>query len=149
MIIPVSKNNPSQGYSQVWNGTMNSDMDSIFNFDIKPSYAGKSCTLFFMPPTADQLASASFPWGSSGSGSIAVSQLSSWVGENVTTSTLPSAVSVGSLTSLLPGANAVVFSTFCPAGSRMSFKFSTSGSLALNYYQYVLPYSIGVYMSVC
>jgi len=149
MILRVSKSNPSTGYSQVWNGTLNSDIDSIFNFDIKPSYAGKSCTLFFLPPTSDQMSQASFPWGTSGSGSIGVSSLANWVAENVTLSALPLQTSVGSINTLAAGSPTTIYSTLCPAGSRMSFRFTASSGLALDYYQYQLPYSIGVYMSIC
>lgn len=55
LIVPVNKAFPNKAYGTQYNGTSNSQVSSIFNFDIPAEYANKQCTLEFLFPTQEQL----------------------------------------------------------------------------------------------
>jgi hypothetical protein len=147
LIIPVSKSSPNKAYGTSFNGEVNSDISSIFNFDIPPSYSGEQCSLVFLFPKQSQLQTSSFTF--SGSGAIDCARLTSAATQSTSYSNAPSvAMDLGTLT-VAPG-NSYSIATFsCPAGQKIAFELSAKDSTSLTYFQDFNPSPIGLYITAC
>lgn len=147
LIVPVDKTQPTKAGGTSYNGVISSTVSSIFNFDIPASDAGKTCSLVFLLPNKDQLQTSDYTL--SGTGGIQVSQLKSPATESTSFSTVPAVESDLGSTSIAAG-NSYVISTFsCPAGQRVGYEFSATGSLDLEYFQDYNPSALGAYITVC
>ena len=148
LIVPVDKSQPDQQGGTSYNGTISSTISSIFNFDIPPTDAGKTCTLVFLLPEQSQLTTSAFSL--SGSGGFDVAQLSSPATEQTTYNTVPSVANdLGGPSSVTPGNEYVIASGSCAAGQKISYEVTATGSLDLNYFQDYNPSPIGFYVTVC
>lgn len=148
LIVPVDQEQPDTAKGTSYNGTISSTISSIFNFDILPSDAGKTCTLVFLLPTQSELTTSAF--GLSGSGGFEVAELTSPATEQTTYNSVPAvARQLGGPTSVTPGNEYVIASESCAAGKRVGYKVSATGSLSLDYFQDFNPASIGFYVTVC
>ena len=148
LIVPVDKSQPDQQGGTSYNGTLSSTISSIFNFDIPPNDAGKTCTLVFLLPEQSQLTTSAFSL--SGSGGFDVAQLSSPATEQTTYNTVPSVASdLGGPSSVTPGNEYVIASGACAAGEKISYEVTATGSFDLNYFQDYNPSPIGFYVTVC
>ncbi|KAF6229800.1 hypothetical protein HO173_011230 [Letharia columbiana] len=148
LIVPVNKDLPTTAGGTSYNGTFSSTVSSIFNFDIPESDSGKKCSLVFLLPTQDELISSAFSF--SGTGSLDFAQLQSPATEQTSYSTVPAVESdLGGPTSVTPGNEYVIASGSCAAGTRVSYEVSSTGSLALNYFQDSNAAAIGFYITVC
>lgn len=148
LIVPVDKANPDQAGGISYNGTISSTISSIFNFDIPNIDSGKTCTLVFFLPQQTQLTTSAFSL--SGSGGFDVAQLSSPATEQTSYNTVPSVASdLGGPSTVSPGNEYIIASGSCPAGSRIGYEVTATGSLDLNYFQNYSPSPIGFYITVC
>ena len=148
LIVPVNKDKPDQAYGTSYNGTITPSISSIFNFDVPASYAGKTCTLFFLFPTQDKLVTSAYSF--SGSGGFDVEKLQSPATEQTTYNTVPGHLdSFGGPSSVSPGNEYLIKSGPCSAGQRVAYKVSSTGSLSLNYFQDFNPSPIGLYYTYC
>ena len=147
LIIPVSKSSPNKAYGTSFDGEVTSDVSSIFNFDIPPSYSGELCSLVFLFPQQSQLVTSSYTF--SGSGAIDFAQLSSPATQATDYANAPSvAKDLGTFT-VAPG-NSYSISTFsCPAGHTIAFEMSAKDSTSLTYFQDYNPSPIGLYITAC
>ena len=59
------------------------------------------------------------------------------------------AKAVGGVDSLEPGSSHVIATGACPAGARIGYEVSATGSLNLDYFQDYNPSPIGLYVTVC
>ena len=88
LIVPVSSSKPGKAYGTSRNGQVSrSDLGSIFNFDIKPPAAGRTCALVFSFPRQDQLTASSFMIN--GDANVAFASLVGPVDQNTTHSNAP------------------------------------------------------------
>jgi glucan endo-1,3-beta-D-glucosidase len=148
LIVPVDSANPSKAYGTSYNGTINPSVSSIFNFDIPASYAGKTCSLVFLFPELSQLETSSYSFNNQGG--LAISGLVSPATEQTTFDSIPASNGqVGSIGSVVPGNGYSILTQECPAGQRVSFKFSSVGGLDVNFFQDYNPSPLGVYVTVC
>jgi len=143
LIVPVSKKSPNTAAGTKYFGTVNSDVSSIFNFDIPASYAGKTCTVMFSLPTQAQLQTSSFTL--SGAGSVEFSKLNSVATQMTTYANAPAGKDLGSHM-IAPGQAITVATGPCAAGGPVSYSMSSTGSLDLNYFQDYNPCPIGLYV---
>jgi hypothetical protein len=147
LIVPVSKSMPNKAYGTSFNGEVTSDISSIFNFDIPPSYNGEQCSLVFLFPEQSQLVTSSFTF--SGSGAIDFAWLSSPATSATTYSNAPSASKDLGTFTVAPG-NSYSITTFsCPAGHTIAFELSVKDSTSLTYFQDFNPSPIGLYVTSC
>lgn len=148
LIVPVDSANPSKAYGTSYNGTINPSVSSIFNFDIPASYAGKTCSLVFLFPELSQLETSSYSFNNQGG--LAISGLVSPATEQTTFDSVPASNGQeGSIGSVVPGHGYSILTQECPAGQRISFKFSSVGGLDVNFFQDYNPSPLGVYVTVC
>lgn len=148
LIVPVDKSQPDKAANTGYNGHFSPTISSIFNFDIPPSYQGRTCTLVFLFPTRDSLQTSNYTL--SGSGGVEVAQLTSPATSGTTYNNQPSAINtVGSVADLQAGNSYTIASGSCSAGSRIAYKVSATGSLDLDYFQDFNPAAIGLYITVC
>ncbi|PSS28310.1 hypothetical protein M430DRAFT_63452 [Amorphotheca resinae ATCC 22711] len=146
LIVPVSASSPDKSFGTSYNGTITSDISSIFNFDVPKSYTG-TCSLVFLFPQKDQLETSSFSF--SGNGEVDFAQLTT-VATNTTTYATEGSVKTdfGNFT-VTPGSSTVVSSFSCPAGQTVSYKISSVSGTSLNYFQDWNPSPIGLFITTC
>jgi len=124
---------------------VNSDISSIFNFDIPPSYSGMTCTLEFLFPKQSQLQTSSYTF--SGSGAIDFAALSKAATQSTSYSNAPGVSTDYGTTTVAPG-NAYTIAKFsCPAGQAIAFEMKASDSTSLTYFQDFNPCPIGLYIT--
>ncbi|KAL8931129.1 MAG: hypothetical protein Q9208_000233 [Pyrenodesmia sp. 3 TL-2023] len=148
LIVPVDKNQPDTALNTGFNGIASSTVSSIFNFDIRPSYAGRTCSLVFLFPTRESLQTSNYTL--SGSGGLDIARLVSPSTAETTFNNQPAVnVTVGSIPNLQAGNSYTIGSGGCFAGARVAYKVSATGSLDLDYFQDFNPAPIGLYITVC
>lgn len=149
LIVPVSSANPDKAYGTSYNGTINNDISSVFNFDIPRSYEGRTCSLVFLLPDHADLQTSAYTFN--GKGGITVSELSAAVDESTTYNSVPAAAveNLGAIESVKSGNSYVVASHECGAGKRQSFEFTSTGGLDLSFFEDYNPSPLGAYITVC
>ena len=148
LIVPVSSSSPNAAYGTSYNGTINSTVSSIFNFDIPASYAGKTCSLVFLFPELSQLETSSYSFN--GQGGLVSHVLSSTANQSTTYANQPSqALQNGAISSLKSGNSYVISSDKCPGGATVSFELSSTGGLALDFFEDYNPSPLGLYVRAC
>ncbi|KAL9100684.1 MAG: hypothetical protein Q9187_009338, partial [Circinaria calcarea] len=145
LIVPVDSAQPDKAGGTSYNGTVSSTVSSIFNFDIHPSFAGKTCSLVFLLPTQDKLVMSAYTL--SGTGSIDVAQLIAPATQSTSYNTVPAVKSELGATSVEPGSGYVIATQACAAGETIAFELSATRSLALDYFQNYDAPAIGLYIS--
>lgn len=148
LIVPVSKSEPDKAFGTQYNGTIDSDKSTIYNFDIPAAYQGKSCSAIFLFPKQADLRTSAYDFNNKGG--LDLHALESAAKQDTTYANQPPAVSVdGSIPALAPGTSYVLATQPCPAGQRKGFMLSATGELALQYFQdYDVP-AIGLYIRAC
>ncbi|KAI4190671.1 MAG: hypothetical protein LQ348_003620 [Seirophora lacunosa] len=146
LIVPVDKEQPDVAAGTSYNGIFSPSVSSIFNFDLPPSLAGRTCSLVFLFPTRDTLQTSNFTL--SGSGGIEVTRLVSPATEETTFNNQPAVnTTVNTIPDVQPGNSYTIGSGGCFAGARSSYKVSATGSLDLEYFQDYNPSPIGLYIT--
>lgn len=132
LIVPVNSASPDTAYGTSYNGEVTSTISSLFNFDIPPSYAGKTCSLVFLFPEQSQLTTSSFTF--SGDGKVDAWTLASPATQSTTYANAPKPTLIGEFT-FAPG-NSYVLDTFdCPANTAIGFELTNAGSTDFTYFQ--------------
>lgn len=149
LIVPVSSAEPNTAYGTSYEGYVNDDQSSIFNFDIPAAYEGMTCSLVFLLPNREVLTTSNYEFN--GQGGINVDELSAVANEDTTYDNKPetSDEGYGSISALTEGNSYVVATRECQAGARQSFEFSSTGGLELSWFQSSADGGIGAYISVC
>jgi hypothetical protein len=130
------------------NGTISEGICTIFNFDIKPDHAGKTCSLIFLLPEHDRLETSSYSMA--GKGSLQFVEMPHAATEQTTWSNMGSdGKHLGGPTSTSPGSKYVVYSHECPGGQKVAVKVCSTNGLALEFFQDFNPEPIGLYVRVC
>ncbi|KAI4732014.1 glycoside hydrolase [Aureobasidium sp. EXF-10728] len=148
LIIPVDAANPNKAYGTQYNGTVNSKVSTIFNFDIPASYAGKTCSTVFLFPQLNQLETSSYSFNDKGGFTIAV--LNGVADESTTYANAPAvAKQIGSVDSLQRGSSHTLSQDACPAGTRVSFEVTSTNGLDLEWFNDYNPSPLGLYVRAC
>jgi hypothetical protein len=146
LIVPVSKGSPNKAYGTQYNGTVTSDISSIFNFDVPSSYTG-TCSLVFLFPEQSQLQTSSYDF--SGNGEIDFAQLSNIASESTTYASQGSVKTDSGVKTVTPGSSTVVSTFSCPAGQTVSFELTSASGTSLSFFQDYNPSPIGLYITTC
>ncbi|KAI9835378.1 MAG: hypothetical protein M1837_003788 [Sclerophora amabilis] len=147
LIVPIDSSNADHAEGTSYFGEVSSTVSSIFNFDIKPSDAGKTCSLVFFLPKQEDLDTSSFSL--SGSGGIDFSKLSGPASSETTYNNAPGEETNYGVTTVAPG-NSYTIATFdCPANKAVGYKLSAEHDTKLHYFQDYNPNPIGLFITVC
>jgi len=144
LIVPVSQKSPNQAYGTQYNGKINSDESTIFNFDIPSSYTG-TCKLEFLFPTQDQLETSSYTF--SGNGQVDFKELSQVATQSTTYANQGSVKKDLGEYAVTPGSATTVATFPCPAGQAVSYEISSQSGTSLEYFQDYNPCPIGLYIT--
>ena len=149
LIIPVSKDTPDTAYgSSTYSPEISPSTSDVFNFDIPPSYAGKTCSIVFMLPQKFEMTTSSF--NLTGSGGLTFAKLKDPATEQTTFNTVGEVIkNYTSIEHLQPGNSYIVGVEQCPAGDRIGIEVAATGSLDLEYFQDFNPRAIGLYITLC
>ncbi|CZT18171.1 uncharacterized protein RCC_04011 [Ramularia collo-cygni] len=148
LIVPVDSANPTTAKGTSYFGTVSPTVSSVFNFDIKPEDAGKTCSIVFLFPKQEDLETSSFTFN--GKGGMKVTSLAGPATEQTTYDTVPAAGQVyGTVSNVAPGNEYHIASIACPAGQRIGVEISSTDGLDLHYFQDYNPSPIGAYITVC
>lgn len=153
LIVPVDSANPDNALGNSYNGKVNSTISSVFNFDIPASLAtgDKTCTLFFLLPSSDQLKTSSFT--TSGEGGISIAQVAPAT-QNSTYNSVTQGGKIGGVGSVSSGQSYTVSSGKCSdlAGQTVGYLMGATGNLSLEWFEDSGSESsspIGLFMNVC
>lgn len=148
LIVPVDSANPKVAKGTSYFATISPTVSSIFNFDIKPEDAGKTCSLVFLFPKQEDLETSSFTFN--GKGGMKVTSLTAPATEQTTYDSVPAAGKISNtISNVAPGNEYFVASMECPAGQRIGVEVSSTDGLDLYYFQDYNPSPIGAYITVC
>lgn len=145
LIVPVSSDHPEKAYGTSYNGKINMDTSSIFNFDIPQSYEGQTCSLVFLFPEKSDLETSDFTLNSDGS--ISVDHLKSAASQSTTWNSIPDVDRHLGDFSPQPGHSYVIATGNCAAGTTQSYELSAASGLDLEYFQDYNPSPIGLYIT--
>lgn len=146
LIIPVSEKSPDKAYGTSYNGTLSSDLSSIFNFDIPESYTG-TCSLVFLFPEQSQLETSAFAF--SGDGVVDFKQLETIATSETTYSSVGDVKTDFGDKTVTPGSSTVISTFSCPAGQTVSYELSAVSGTSLDYFQDWNPSPIGLFITTC
>jgi len=132
LLVPVNSASPNQAYGTQYFGQVTSTISSIYNFDIPPKDAGKTCSLVFLFPQQKDLQTSSFTF--SGAGNIDFAKLSNVANQQTTYANQPSVATDYGVTKVAPGNQYTIASFPCPANTAISFKLSSKDT-SLKYFQ--------------
>lgn len=147
LIVPVDSKMPDKAYGTQYNGKVNSNICSIYNFDIPSSYSGKTCSVVFLFPEQKDLQTSSYTV--SGSGQCTVSMLKSPANQQTTYNNMPAKASDLWSGAFAPGNSYTIASGACAAGQTVSYEICSSGDYSLEYFQDYNPSPIGLYIREC
>lgn len=148
LIVEVDKNQPAIALGNSYNVHISPTVSSLINFDIPPSYEGKTCSLVFLFPERAQLTTSNYTF--SGHGGIAVTQLQSPAVEQTTYNTVPATANdIRTLADLQAGNSYVMASGACSAGQRVGYDVRAVGTLDLEFFQTSNEPPIGLYITAC
>ncbi|QKX53660.1 uncharacterized protein TRUGW13939_00739 [Talaromyces rugulosus] len=133
LIIPIDSSSPSKIPGTSFNGTIDSKISSIFNFDIPPSLSGKRCSLVFLFPTKDKLITSSYSF--SGDGAIDFAQLQSPATLQTSASNAPAVRTNLGVTTVSPGHSYTITTFSCPAGETIAYEMKNAGTTDLEWFE--------------
>ncbi|KAK6524010.1 hypothetical protein TWF694_005678 [Orbilia ellipsospora] len=146
LIVPVDSSKPNTAYGTQYNGLITPTVSTIFNFDVRPAFQGKKCSLVWLFPNNPPSDTSSYTY--SGGGSFHFWKKSNVANQGTTYNNQGgNSVDYG-VTHVAPG-NSYTITTFdCPAGQAIAFEISTTDS-NLNYFQDYNPSAVGLYITAC
>lgn len=148
LIVPISASSPNAAIGNSYTPSISpNDFASIFNFDIPPSRAGQTCTLYFSLPRQSQLSTSSFSFSGSGTFDFVEYQPNTGAVSGTTWSTQPplNGAPVTTLSHVTPGNSYKVWSGSCGAGELLSWRMSSVDS-CLWYFEDYNDCAIGAYI---
>lgn len=129
LIVPINLSSPDQAYGTSYNGQITTTISTIYNFDIPPSDAGKTCSLVFLFPGDPSR------YTFAGNGAIEFARLVAPADMGTTFNNAPDVQTSYGVTTLAPG-NAYTITTFdCPANQRIAYRLTSAGETNLVYFQ--------------
>jgi hypothetical protein len=147
-IVPVDKSWPNKAYGTKLNGTFSDRICTIFNFDIHPRFAGKTCSLAFLFPQQKHLETSAYTfeaWGDkAGLQFYKLETPATW---DTTWNTVgpKELLAEGAI---YPDLAIGSYTHKCPAGKTESIMVCGK-DVYLNYFQDFNPSPIGMYMRTC
>jgi len=146
LIVPVDSSKPDTKYGTRYNGLITPKIGTIFNFDVRPEFAGKKCSLVFLFPTNPPSDTSSYKF--SGGGNLHFWKKSSAATTGTTWKNQGGNSADYGVTKVVPG-NSYTITTFdCPAGQRIAYSIG-SNDTNLDYFQDYNPSAVGIYITVC
>ncbi|KND91246.1 hypothetical protein TOPH_04183 [Tolypocladium ophioglossoides CBS 100239] len=141
LIVPVDKSHPDTAFGTSLFSEVSSTIASIFNFDIPPGDAGKTCSLVFLFPKQQDLKTSSYNF--SGDGKLDFSELKLPATTGTTYNNQPAKGQDYGVVTVTPG-NSYSITTFdYPAGQRLGFEIMEAGNTFLKFFQDFNPAPIG------
>lgn len=152
LLVPITSTNPTNSAGTSYFVTITPTTSTLINFDIPPSYAGKTCSLIFLFPAQSQLQTSSFKF--SGDGLLSFSNLEGPAAIGASWNSRPATKTVFANVKVAPGAveGGYVLASFpCPAGQALGFEVGVAegGNTDLSFFQDYNPSQIGVYIFPC
>lgn len=133
LIIPIDSKAPNKAFGTQFNGKVTPTVSSIFNFDIPPSDAGKTCSLVFLFPRKADLQTSSFTF--SGDGKIDFAKLTTPATGSTTFNNAPAVAHDLGVRTVSPGHSFVVSTFSCPAGKKIAFEMKNAGTTHLTFFE--------------
>lgn len=133
LIIPVNASDPDNAPGTSYNGQVSSDISSIFNFDFPITDESLTCSLVFHFPSVENKPADHYTFA--GEGPVSFAALKEPASLSTTFNNAPEVETEFSVFTLTPGTSFVIRSFQCPAGQKVAFRMSSTGSTQLNYFQ--------------
>jgi len=146
LIIPVDSSMPNSALGTSYFGTVTPQISSIFNFDVRPQFQGKKCTLWFLLPKNPPSPTSSYTI--SGAGDLHFWKKTSPATQGTTWNNQGGNSADYGITKVVPG-NQYAITTFdCPYGQRIAFEITTTDT-NLKFFQDYNPNALGLFITAC
>ncbi|KAH9904452.1 ubiquitin 3 binding protein But2 C-terminal domain-containing protein [Xylariomycetidae sp. FL2044] len=148
LIVPIDSSQPSTALGTSFFGQVSATVSTLFNFDVPASDAGRTCTLWFLFPSADTLETSDFTF--SGTGALAFTFLEGAATASTTWDSAPAVWGGEGRFDVAPGNAYELISFACPAaGSVLTVKMADveGEPTDLSYFQDYNPCPIGLFIT--
>ncbi|KAJ4362636.1 hypothetical protein N0V95_001441 [Ascochyta clinopodiicola] len=147
LIVPVDKADPSKIIGNGYFARLSLTMSTVFVFDVRPEFQGKTCNLAFHMPPAFPFADFA-PVKVRSPGGITVSSVGQQVASSeISANNVGNTQLIGWIPSIEPGNQYNVASVPCAAGQRVAYQLDSTGGLTMDFFQMTAP-PLGLFMSV-
>ncbi|KAK6529942.1 hypothetical protein TWF281_009092 [Arthrobotrys megalospora] len=146
LIVPVDKKSPNTAYGTQYFGEITSSKSTIFNFDVRPAFKGKTCSLVFLFPTNPPSDTSSYTF--SGAGNLHFWKKASPATQGTTYNNQGANTVDYGVTKVVPGHSYTITNFACPYGQKIAFEISSTDT-NLRYFQDYNPSAVGLYITVC
>lgn len=118
---------------------LSSSISTVFVFDIRPEYQGKTCNLvFYVPPTTPSGGLA--PYNIKTPGGINVSRLTNHIATpKINANSVGSSTPIGTVPSVQPASEYTIGSAPCDAGRRVGYQVDAIGGFTMDFFQMTSP----------
>ncbi|KAI4604965.1 hypothetical protein J4E90_008402 [Alternaria incomplexa] len=145
-LIPIDKADPTKVIGNGYTAQLSPTISTVFVYDIRPEFAGKTCTLaLHMPPPFPLPETA--PVQIRTPGGISVSRLANQVPDTVSMQSVGNSSLVGVAQLIEPARQYNVASFPCEAGQRVSYQVDSINGLDMNWFQMTYP-ALGLFMLI-
>jgi hypothetical protein len=145
-LISVDKTNPTKVVGNGYTIHLSPTISTVFVYDIRPEFAGKTCTLaLHMPPPFPIPETA--PIQVRAPGGISVSRITNQVPDTVSTQNVGNSNLVGVVQLVQPARQYNVASFPCEAGQQVRYQVDSIGGLDMNWFQMTYP-ALGLFMLI-
>ncbi|KAI4638259.1 hypothetical protein J4E93_010258 [Alternaria ventricosa] len=145
-LIPIDKADPTKVIGNGYTAQLSPTISTVFVYDIRPEFAGKTCTLaLHMPPPFP--ISETAPVQIRTPGGISVSRLANQVSDTVSMQSVGNSSLLGVVQSIEPAHQYNVASFPCESGQRVSYQVDSINGLDMNWFQMTYP-ALGLFMLV-
>jgi glucan endo-1,3-beta-D-glucosidase len=119
----------------------------VFVYDVRPEFAGRTCTLALYMPQLDFEIPQMAPVGVRARGGISVSRLVDAPGSDLNAQNVGNGSLVGIVPTVLPASQYNIASFPCEAGQRVGYQVDSISGLDMNWFQMTYP-ALGLFMQV-
>lgn len=139
LIVPIDKADPAKVVGNGFTALVSSSISTVFVFDIRPEYQGKTCNLvFYVPPTTPPGGLA--PYSIKTPGGINVSRLTNHIATpKLNANSVGSFTPLGTVPSIQPASEYTLGSMPCDGGQRVGFQMDAIGGLTMDFFQMTSP----------
>jgi glucan endo-1,3-beta-D-glucosidase len=145
-LIPIDKADPTKVIGNGYTVQLSPTISTVFFYDVRPDFAGKTCTLALHMPPAFPIPETA-PIQIRTPGGISVSRIANQVPDIVSAQNVGNSSFVGVVPLVQPARQYNVASFPCEAGQRVRYQVDSVNGLDANWFQMTYP-ALGLFMLV-
>jgi hypothetical protein len=146
-LIPIDKADPTKVIGDGYTVELSPSISTVFVYDVRPEFAGRTCTLALHMPQMDFEFPQTAPVKVRVGGGVSVSRLAAAPESDVNAQNVGDGSLVGTVPMVLPAHQYNIASFPCEAGQRVGYQVDSIGGLDMDWFQMTYP-ALGLFMQV-